>query len=295
MAPRPAKPFRVSFEFFPPKTADMEDSLWRAIQRLAPLAPDFVSVTYGAGGGTQAFTLEIVTRLKRDYGLEPMAHLTCVGASEATIQGFLASLCEAGIDNVLALRGDPPKGVDTFVPDSEAFQHATDLVAFIRERFPRLGVGVAGYPEKHPEAPSLDEDLNFLKLKQDVGGQFVTTQLFFDNDKYFEFVEKARARGVTAPILPGVMPVLSLASILRMSTMCGASIPPAFLASLEQADAQGGGEAVQLVGVEYARQQVRDLLRRGAPGVHLYTLNKAEACLDILADLDVCTRLGCCR
>jgi methylenetetrahydrofolate reductase (NADPH) len=280
------RPF-VSLEFFPPKEREAWDGFFHVVERLLVLHPLFVSVTYGAGGSTHAHTLEIVSRLKVAYGLEPMAHLTCVGASREKIRSFLDALVDAGVDNVLALRGDPPKGQEEFVPDSRDFQHATDLVAFIRGEYPRLGIGVAGYPECHPAAVSPDADLNYLRRKIELGGDFTVTQLFFDNDKYFGFVDRARACGITVPIIPGVLPVLSLASIKRFASLCGASLPPAYMAELERADAAGGATAVAEVGIAYAREQARDLIARGAPGVHLYTLNKAEAVLSIVSGLDV--------
>jgi len=278
------RPF-VSLEFFPPKERDAWAGFFTVVERLLPIKPLFVSVTYGAGGSTHANTLEIVSRLKMAYGLEPMAHLTCVGASREKIRGFLDGLAAAGVDNVLALRGDPPRGQENFVPDSEDFQHATDLVTFIRREYPEFGVGVAGYPECHPEAVSPEADLDFLRQKVTLGGDFVVTQLFFDNDRYFAFVEKARAMGLAVPMVPGVLPVLSLGSVKRLAGLCGASLPPAYLAELERADAAGGAAAVAEVGIAHARAQAQDLIDRGAPGVHLYTLNKADAVLSIVSGL----------
>ena len=280
------RPF-VSLEFFPPKEREAWEGFFQVVERLLVVRPLFVSVTYGAGGSTHAYTLEIVSRLKQAYGLEPMAHLTCVGASREKIRGFCDALGEAGVDNVLALRGDPPRGQEQFVPDSDDFKHATDLVAFIRQEYPRLGIGVAGYPECHPEAVSPGADLGYLGQKLALGGDFVVTQLFFDNDLYFDFVARARAAGITAPIVPGVLPVLSLASARRMASMCGASVPPAYMDALIRADAAGGSAAVAEVGVAHAREQARDLIARGAPGVHLYTLNKAEAVLSIVSGLEL--------
>ncbi len=280
------RPF-VSLEFFPPKEREAWAGFFDVVERLLPVHPLFVSVTYGAGGSTHAHTLEIVSRLKTAYGLEPMAHLTCVGASREKIRGFLEGLRAAGVDNVLALRGDPPRGQENFVPDSDDFRHASDLVGFIRREYPGLCLGVAGYPECHPEAVSPEADLDFLRQKLALGGDFVVTQLFFDNDCYFRFVEKVRALGIDAPIVPGVLPVMSLASVKRLVGMCGASLPPAYLAELEAADAAGGAAAVAKAGIAYATRQAKDLLVRGAPGVHLYTLNKAEAVLSIIAGLGV--------
>lgn len=274
----------VSLEFFPPKDTAAWPGFFEVVERLRSLRPMFVSVTYGAGGGTQANTLEIVTRLKRDCLLEPMAHLTCVGASEEAILEFLASIREAGIDNVLALRGDPPKDQPNFSWEGRPFRYAGDLVRLIRRHHPDMGVGVAGYPETHPEATSPADDLEHLKRKVDEGADFVVTQLFFDNRRYFDFVDRVRAAGMDIPVLPGVMPVLGVGSIERILSMCGATMPKSYRESLEQADRDGGAAAVLRLSVEHARRQVRELLEAGAPGVHLYTLNKAEACLSILDD-----------
>lgn len=278
-----SEPF-VSLEFFPPKQESSWPDFFAVAERLQEVRPLFVSVTYGAGGSTQKNTLDIVTRLKRDHGFTPMAHLTCVGADESAIDAFLASLETAGVDNVLALRGDPPTGQDTFVPENASFAHASDLVRFIRARYPRLGVGVAAYPEKHPEAPSPEDDLAHLKFKIDQGGDFAITQLFFDNALYFDFVGRVRAAGIFVPVVPGILPVASLAGLKRILGFCGASVPPDYLAALEEADKEGP-EAVRALGVAHATAQARDLMANGAPGVHLYTLNKARSCLEIVAGL----------
>ncbi|MFP5223224.1 MAG: methylenetetrahydrofolate reductase [NAD(P)H] [Acidobacteriota bacterium] len=277
----------ISLEFFPPKEKDAWPSFFYEAGKLSILNPSFVSVTYGAGGSTQANTLELVTRFSRDLGLNPMAHLTCVGASEDSLRSFLDGLREAGVDNVLALRGDPPQGQPDFKPENAAFQYASDLTGFIHEAYPDLCIGVAGYPETHPQAESADKDLDYLKLKVDKGGSVVITQLFFDNDHYFRFVERCRARGIDKPIIPGVLPILNLASVKRILSLCGATIPAEYLARLEAANDQGGAGAVRELGVEFAREQCRDLIARGAPGVHLYTLNKAQACLDIVSGLEL--------
>jgi len=277
----------ISLEFFPPKEKDAWPSFFYEAGKLSILNPSFVSVTYGAGGSTQANTLELVTRFSRDLGLNPMAHLTCVGASEDSLRSFLDGLQEAGVDNVLALRGDPPQGQPDFKPENAAFQYASDLTGFIHEAYPDLCIGVAGYPETHPQAESADKDLDYLKLKVDKGGSVVITQLFFNNDHYFRFVERCRARGIDKPIIPGVLPILNLASVKRILSLCGATIPAEYLARLEAANDQGGASAVRELGVEFAREQCRDLIARGAPGVHLYTLNKAQACLDIVNGLEL--------
>jgi methylenetetrahydrofolate reductase (NADPH) len=275
----------ISLEFFPPKDKEAWPAFFYEVGKLSQLDPLFVSVTYGAGGSTQSNTLELVSRFSRDFGLNPMAHLTCVGASEEYLRSFLDELVAAGVDNVLALRGDPPQGQADFKPENAAFQHASDLAGFIHAAYPELCIGVAGYPEKHPQAQSLEQDIDYLKLKVEKGGRFAITQLFFDNDHYFRFVERCRAKGIDVPILPGVLPILNLASIKRILSLCGATLPADYLARLEAANDQGGADAVRELGVAYAREQCRDLIARGAPGVHLYTLNKAQACLDIVRGL----------
>ncbi len=276
---------RISLEFFPPKDQALWPKFFNTVEELRALDPLFVSVTYGAGGSTQAATLEIVTRLKRDFALEPMAHLTCVGASSAGLRSFLDDLDRAEVHNVMALRGDPPKGETTFTPSEEGFGHACDLVTFIRKGYPDFGIGVAGYPEGHPDAVSMDADLQFLKYKLDQGGEFAVTQLFFDNQFYWDFVDRARSIGIAKPILPGIMPIFSLKFIQRITSMCGASLPAAFLAQLEQADEQGGDKAVQEVGMAHAAGQIQDLLDNGAPGVHLYTMNRADGCQQIMGQV----------
>jgi methylenetetrahydrofolate reductase (NADPH) len=283
---RPGAKF-VSLEFFPPKDPQDWPAFFQTVERLAAVDPLFVSVTYGAGGGTQDNTLEIVRRLRRDMGLTPMAHLTCVGASAERVDGFLAALERADVHNVLALRGDPPRGDARFTPDSERFRHASDLVVHIRRHFPDMGVGVAGYPEGHPECSTFREDFEFLKFKLDRGGDFAITQLFFDTRLYWNFTERLGEMGVTRPIIPGVLPVMSVKSAKRVLGFCGASIPGRLLLDLEEADARGGPEAACRVGIEWAKRQCRELLEGGAPGVHLYTLNRPEACLEIVGALDL--------
>ncbi|VAX15708.1 5,10-methylenetetrahydrofolate reductase [hydrothermal vent metagenome] len=271
----------VSLEFFPPKEKEAWPSFFSEVEKLKRINPLFVSVTYGAGGGTQAGTLDIVTRLKKEHGLEPMAHLTCVGASEKSLHGFLSSLEKAGILNILALGGDKPQNAgDSFV-ENEKFKYASDLVGFMRKHYADFGVGVAAYPEKHPTAVSAEDDLGRLKNKLDIGGDFAVTQLFFDNELYFDFVKRAKKIGIEKPVIPGVMPILSLKRIKRIISMCGASIPAGLMAKLNEADKKGGDSAVEKVGIEHAIAQARDLLDNGAPGVHLYTLNKADLCLSL--------------
>jgi len=275
----------LSLEFFPPKERADWPGFFQVVDRIRSVNPLFVSVTYGAGGSTQAYTLEIVTRLKSEYNLEPMAHLTCVGASKNGIKDFLDSLGQAGIDNVLALRGDLPKDQEISLKVSNHFAYASDLVTFIRENHPRMGIGVAGYPEVHPEALSPEDDLSYLKHKLDLGGDFAVTQLFFDNEYYWDFVRRARGKGIEKLLIPGIMPIFNLKVVQRIISLCGTCIPQTLRERLEEAQTKGGAAAVQELGIEHARKQIQDLYDKGVPGVHLYTLNKDEACLDLISRL----------
>jgi methylenetetrahydrofolate reductase (NADPH) len=277
----PGKQF-LSLEFFPPKNPSDWPAFFRVVDRLRDLQPLFVSVTYGAGGSTSDNTLAIVTRLKREFSLEPMAHLTCVGATEKSIVSFLENLAAAGVDNVLALRGDPPQDPGIVLPESKDFIFASDLVTFIRKHYPSMGIGVAGYPEGHPESACLEKDLESLKYKVDQGGDFIVTQLFFDNNYYWDFVRRAREMGIEKPIIPGIMPIFSLKVIQKVVSLCGANVPAQLLKELEAAEKQGGADAVLALGMKHARRQILDLLKGGAPGVHLYTLNRDDACLELL-------------
>ncbi|HEY8376067.1 MAG TPA: methylenetetrahydrofolate reductase [NAD(P)H] [Nannocystis sp.] len=274
-----------SFEFFPPRTEQAEAVLWRSLEHLAPLSPDFVSVTYGAGGSTRARTLEVVTRIKRDLGIEPMAHLTCVGATRDDLARILDQLGEREIFNIFALRGDPPRGETNFVAPPGGLAHASELVAFIRERGP-FCVGAACYPEVHPEATSPEDDLRWLKHKVDAGVDFLITQLFFDNNAYFDFVRRAATVGITVPIIPGVMPVTNYDQLQRFTQLCGASIPAVLRQRLQGIEADP--QEVFWTGVSYAAHQCRALLcppvtepfvtpRPAVPGIHFFTLNKSPA------------------
>jgi methylenetetrahydrofolate reductase (NADPH) len=276
----------LSLEFFPPRDRAHWEAFYREVEALKTVDPLFVSVTYGAGGSKQENTLDLVTTMKRRYDLEPMAHLTCIGATDHSLGQFIDRLGDAQIDNVLALGGDPPADDPGFVANGK-YRYASDLVTFIRSQYKSLGVGVAGYPEKHPRAATLEEDIEFLRRKVQCGGDFVVTQLFFDNNLYFDFVDKVTAAGVDKPILPGVMPIFNLKVIKKITSMCGAHIPPSLLAALEEADATDGEAGVEKVGIDFARAQIQDLIDRGAPGVHLYTLNKAEACLAVVNQVEL--------
>lgn len=276
----PHRPF-VSLEYFPPKARTDWPAFFQTVQQLAQLKPLFASVTYGAGGSAHAESLEIVTRLQQEFGLETMAHLTCIGSKTEEIIQFLENLTKAGVTNVLALRGDLPQDGSVTTPLASPLQYASDLVSLINSTFPAMGVSVAGYPEVHPEADSMASDLATLKLKLDNGADFVITQLFFDNELFHTFVKRAREAGITKPIIPGILPVVSLKVIKRIVSLCGASIPAEFLAKLEHADQTGGAAAVQKVGIAHAREQIAELLQAGVPGIHLYTLNRAEVVLEL--------------
>ncbi len=280
----PRKPF-ISLEFFPPKERAEWPAFFRTVDRLAGTDPLFASVTYGAGGSSHDNTLEIVSRLKRDHGMESMAHLTCIGSECDEVQRFLDDLTREGVTNVLALRGDLPQESMHDTLPCRPLRHASDLVSLIRSSHPEMGIGVAGYPETHPEATSPEADLLTLRLKLEQGADFVVTQLFFDNTHYLELVRRARALGITKPIIPGILPVVNLKVINRIISLCGAAVPPLYMAELEEADRSGGAAAVQRVGVAYARRQAEELLASGAPGIHLYTLNRADAVLGIVDGL----------
>lgn len=272
-----------SFEFFPPKTDDGARALMAAIADLKEaLEPDFVSVTNGAGGSTRERTLEVVTRIQREIGLTAMAHLTCSACSEHDICEEVGRLLGNGIENILALRGDPPKGQDHFQRTQGGFGHATDLIEYLEDNY-QVDIGAACYPEKHPESPDADQDLRWTQRKVELGAQFLITQLFFDNDDYFRFVERARAAGIGVPITPGIMPITNVAQIERFTQMCGSRIPAELLARLRRAQDDPG--AVMATGIEHAIVQCRGLLANGAPGIHFYTLNKSHATRSILAAL----------
>jgi methylenetetrahydrofolate reductase (NADPH) len=270
-----------SFEFFPPKTPAGVDALFRTVADLQPLAPSFVSVTYGAGGSTRDLTIDLVTRIKRDSGIEAMAHLTCVGHSRDELAAILTRLAGAGIENVLALRGDPPRGTTTFVRHPDGFGYGSELAAFIKTNYP-FCLGGACYPEVHIECGDEAHDLANLLTKVQAGVDFLITQLFFDNDAYFAFVERARAAGIDLPIIPGIMPVTNVAQIERFTSLCGATIPVALQAQLAACPDE---DAVVAIGIAWATEQCRELLDRGAPGIHFYTLNKSTATAAIVRNL----------
>jgi len=268
-----------SFEFFPPKDAEGVERLFETIAELRPYEPDYVSVTYGAAGSTQRLTVELVRRIKQEVGIEAMAHLTCVGATRDDLAGVLGELRTGGIENVIALRGDPPRGETTFKPTAGGFAHAAELVALSLARFD-FCIAAACYPEKHTEAVDADTDLRHLRAKVDAGVDFLITQLFFDNSDYFRFVERAREAGISVPIVAGIMPITNLSQVKRFTALCGSRIPGPLLAALEACGADA--DAVRALGVEHATAQCKALLARGAPGIHFYTLNRSLATRHIL-------------
>jgi methylenetetrahydrofolate reductase (NADH) len=269
-----------SFEFFPPKTDEGQRTLEETLAVLKDDRPDYVSVTYGAGGSTRERTVELTKWIKEDLGIEAMAHLSCVGEPKERLSEILGELREAGIDNVLALRGDPPRGETEWKPHPGGLDYSIDLIDLIGEGFD-FSIGAACFPEVHPDAPDLAHDLKYARRKVDGGARFLITQLFFDNELYFDFVEEARAAGIEVPIVPGIMPITNLKQIKTITGMCGASIPAELTRELdERAD---DPEAVAELGVAYATLQCSDLLARGAPGIHFYTLNKSPATRAILA------------
>jgi methylenetetrahydrofolate reductase (NADPH) len=274
-----------SFEFFPPKSDEGVSQLFATLRDLEELAPGFVSVTYGAGGSTRQRTLELVSAIKGETGIEAMAHLTCVGHGRGELRDILTRLQAAGVDNVLALRGDPPKEQATFTTAPDGFSHADELAAFIREEKFDFCLGGACYPEGHLESDTRDADLTHTRKKVDSGVEFLITQLFFDNAFYFHFVDRARAAGITCPIVPGIMPITNYAQIDRITTMCGATIPKKLQLALEKR--QNDPEAVLQLGVAHATVQCVELLEAGAPGVHFYTLNRSRASRMIVTALQV--------
>ncbi len=271
-----------SFEFFPPKTDEGRQTLEGTLEVLKDDRPDYVSVTYGAGGTTRNSTVDITKSIKQDLGIEAMAHLSCVGEPTERLAEILGDIDSAGIENVLALRGDPPRGETQWRPHPGGLSYSVELIRLIRERYD-FCVGAACFPEVHPDAPDRESDLRYAREKVEAGASFLITQLFFDNELYFGFVEDARAAGVDVPIIPGIMPITNYGQIKRFTEMCGASIPDELTTQLDgRAD---DPEAVAELGVAYATLQCSDLLARGAPGIHFYTLNRSPSTRAILAAL----------
>jgi methylenetetrahydrofolate reductase (NADPH) len=264
-----------SFEFFPPKDAAGEAALFQTLTELAPLRPGYVSVTYGAGGSTRDRTVQIANRIKRETSIETLAHLTCVGHSQTELLAVLEQYRDAGIENVLCLRGDPPRGQTTFVAAPDGFSFGSELVSFSRRKGFAFCLGGAAYPEGHPECADRERDLLHLKRKVDEGTEFLISQLFFDNAFYFDFVERARRVGIHVPIVPGIMPITSFEQVQRFTRLCGATLPMRLLLELEKR--RDDPQAILELGVAHATLQCVDLLQRGVPGIHFYTLNKSRA------------------
>ena len=274
----------LSFEFFPPKTEAGFTQLYQTIDELHPLKPSYVSVTYGAGGSTRQKTVDLVERIQNELTIRSMAHLTCVGHTADEIGSILDTLWNSGIRNVLALRGDPPVGQSQFTATEGGFANSSELVKYIRARHD-FCIGVAGYPEGHPQCLNRTRDLEHLAQKVDNGGNFIITQLFFDNTDFYRFRDTARSMGIKVPIVAGLMPILNVAQTKRFVSMCGAKIPHPLLTRLEGLEANP--EAVYQAGIEYAIKQCEDLLRNGVEGIHFYTLNKSNATVEICKALDI--------
>jgi len=279
----------ISFEIFPPKADaqnynDKINALFGELKILSKYNPAFISVTYGAGGSTRDKTLELVIKIKNELKLQPTPHFTCVGASKTEILEYIKEVENAGIENILALRGDPPKGQDYFVKPKDGFGYANELVEFIKANT-NLGIAVAGYPEVHPEAESAKDDLINLKRKVDAGADIVITQVFFDNSYYFEFVEKAQKAGINVPIVPGILPITNIAQIERMVAMSGTKIPENLTNSLKKFE--NYPDAVKKLGIEFAIIQSKELLKNDVPGIHFYPLNKSFATDSVLKELNI--------
>ena len=274
----------ISFEFFPPREADGVPDVIDVIEGLQQFNPDFVSVTYGAGGGTRAFTEEITMRLKAETPLEVMAHLTCVAQTRTEVHGVLKRLQTAGIENVIALRGDRPADAESSNPGPDEFPHASDLITHIRDNFD-FGVAGACYPEGHTESDNLDTDIAYARMKQDLGADFLITQLFYDNSYFFDFQERAAAAGITVPVIPGVLPILSTPQIRRFTSLCGATIPAELDAQLERHAEDN--RAVREIGIEHATRQAEELWAHDVPGIHFYVLNRRYSISHILRDLNI--------
>jgi methylenetetrahydrofolate reductase (NADPH) len=270
----------VSFEIFPPKSPDGDEGLLRTLGRLAPYRPVFVSCTYGAGGTTRTRTVDWCVEIQQRFGLTATAHFTCVDADRSQIEEWLDLANKSGIGNIMALRGDPPDGRKVFEPTVGGFRYACELVEFLRQRHPQIGIGVAGYPEKHQEAPDPQTDLERLKRKVEAGADAVFTQLFYVNQSFFDFRDRYRRLGIQVPLIPGIMPITEFARIKRITSLCGAAIPTDLAARLEAV--RDDPQAQFEIGVDHAVTQCRQLVEAGVPGIHFYVLNRSKACEIIL-------------
>jgi methylenetetrahydrofolate reductase (NADPH) len=274
-----------SFEFYPPKTPKEDENFFKAVKELKELSPSFISVTYGALGTTRDKTFELVDKVKKDYGIESVAHLTCVAATKDDIKGSLKELNDRGVENILALRGDPPEGETEFKRPANGFAYANELVSFVRENDHDFCIGVAGYPEGHIECSDKEKDLEHLKLKVDAGADYVISQLFFDNSYFFDFLKRARAKGIKVPIIPGILPIASLRQLKKITEICGATVPLGVQKKLEELEHDPS--AVQEFGVKLATDQCRELLDSGVQGIHFYTLNRSKAAREIFKNLNL--------
>jgi methylenetetrahydrofolate reductase (NADPH) len=265
----------ISFEFFPPKSEEMEHSLWESINRLAPLAPNFVSVTYGAGGSTRERTHSTIARILKETSLTPAAHLTCVGAPKGEIDDVVARYYEIGVRHIVALRGDPSTGIGTaYKPHADGYQSSSDLVAGIKQRYPDIEVSVSAYPEKHPESPDFDADIDTLQAKVDAGAARAITQVFFDNDLYFRYLDRVRARGISIPIVPGIMPMHNFKQARNFVTRAGTTVPNWLAEKFDGLD--DDAETRKLVAATVAAGQVQKLAKHGVDTFHFYTMNRAD-------------------
>ncbi|NBW95537.1 MAG: methylenetetrahydrofolate reductase [NAD(P)H] [Planctomycetia bacterium] len=277
--------FGLSFELFPPKTPESEAAMWRTVDELMEFQPSLVTCTYGAGGSTRGTTLEVLRGVRERHDIPVASHLTCVGSTVDDLRAYLRDALDLGVAAIVALRGDPPKGEAEFRQAAGGLRYAAELVALIKNEFPELGILVAGYPETHQEAVSPEADLENLRRKCAAGGDVVVTQLFYDNADFFRFRDRCVARGITTPIVPGVMPVTNYAQIRRIATLCKARLPDEFTRAFEAA---GADEAAQFeAGVDFATRQVRELLDAGVPGIHFYVLNKSPATVRVLTNVDL--------
>ncbi len=276
--------FSVSFEFFPPKTPEGERQLFETIDELKKLKPTFVSVTYGAGGSTRDRTREIVRKIHEEEGLTVMAHLTCIAHTRKELLDILQDYKEMGIENILALRGDVPRDKPDFRPPQGVCKYAKELVELIRDNFgDYFSIGVASYPEGHPESPNMEWEIRFFKEKVLAGADFSITQMFFDNRYYYNFVERCTKAGINIPIIPGIMPITNFKQIKKFASMCGATIPQSLIDRMEPVEDKP--EEVARIGIEFATKQCEDLIRNGVPGLHFYTLNRSRATLEIYKNL----------
>ncbi len=275
----------ISIEVFPPKTEKGDLSLFKMLDCLSQYRPQFISCTYGAGGSVRTRTVDLCRQIQQRYKIPTTAHLTCVGSTREEIVEILDSAVAAGVNNIMALRGDAPEGMDSFEAAQGGLSYANELVQLIRENFPKMGIGVAAYPEKHAEAPDLQTDLSNLKRKIDAGADVAFTQLFFDNNNFYRFREMYGQAGCSIPLVPGIMPITEFARIKRITAMCGAVFPKELASQLEAV--QDDKQAQMEIGVNHAISQCRDLLKQGAPGIHFYALNKSQACQQILEALNL--------